>query len=309
MVDDDRLLTPAPPPNVLPGMTETSVLLHAEGGRSVGLTGVAVYPQGFVFELWLFQPPTGRHRGYAVEPAVVGLRFADGRFASVTVPAGPRPPGTDPARQRAIELLVRPTAASVVPSGARQQIWVSPLPPPGPVELTLTSADGRLLGAVELAGDDLLAAAGRALEVPVVGSFEPFFDATHAPALPPTGRRPESAREAEAEIRAAFRQVFTADRDGDAFLQDGEVLRGAMQEAAGAWPDVAATLQVGLGEVGFLDEVRAAVQYQLSWSGGGFAPQLGYAVLDGGRWKVARGTYCRLLESAGVQYPPPPPPY
>ena len=39
----------------------------------------------------------------------------------------------------------------------------------------------------------------------------------------------------------------------------------------------------------------------------GFGPQLGYAVRERGMWKVARSTYCQLLDAAGVHYPPPPP--
>ena len=56
------------------------------------------------------------------------------------------------------------------------------------------------------------------------------------------------------------------------------------------------------------DEVRAAVTFQLVWSGGaGFGPQLGYAVCERGTWKVARDTYGRVLALGGVSITPPPP--
>jgi hypothetical protein len=309
-VDDDAQVTPsrAPGENVLPGAAEVSMLLRLDDGSALGVTGVLVYPDGFLFELWLYRPDAPVGTGPTVPASsVLRLRYADGRAGETTVPGLPRPrPGR--AATRAPELLVLPRHATLGPGPARQQLWVSPLPPAGPVELNLTAVGGHQLAAATLSGDELLRAAGRAVEVWPGSPTEPAFDAALAPALPPAGPPPDDPDAALAEIRRAFQEVFTAYRDGLPFVQDGDVLRGAAEQARERWPEVAATLQVGLGEVAFLDEVRAAVQYQLSWSGpGGQAPQVGYAVLERGSWKVARGTYTRLLDAAGVQYPPPPP--
>jgi hypothetical protein len=62
---------------------------------------------------------------------------------------------------------------------------------------------------------------------------------------------------------------------------------------------------VTLGDITFLDAERAAVVYTLSFDGR-MAPQtdLGYAVLDDGRWKVSRETVCALIMRAGVTCPP-----
>lgn len=308
-MDDEHLagVSPAPPDNVLPGATETSLLVRLDDVTAVAVTGVVACPQGFLFELCLYQRGRSHRRGIVVEPAVLRVRYADGRGGELRVPDGLRPRTFGGAATHS-ELLVVPWGSSPGPGPARQQIWVSPLAPEGPVELALASVDGRPMGRFELAGAELLQAAARAVEVWPAGRSVPPFEARLAPALPPEGVAPANRGEAATEIRYAFEEVFTAGRDGFGYVQDGEVLRAPAQVAGQRWPEVAESLRVGLGELVFLDAVRAAVQYQLSWSGPAEqGPQIGYAIRELGRWKVARGTYTSLLDAAGVPHPPPPP--
>ena len=60
-----------------------------------------------------------------------------------------------------------------------------------------------------------------------------------------------------------------------------------------------------LGDIVFLDAERATLVYTLSFDGR-MAPQtdVGYAVVDDGRWKVSRETVCALILRAGVTCPP-----
>lgn len=305
---------PGPAENVLPGAGETSILLAVDDATSVGITGVRGYPDGFAFEIWLFRAdrPSGRRDWVAPpQPVRLGVRSSDGRAGETVVPVVARPaPASRSAVPEEGALLVLPKSAFLGPGPMRQEVWVSPLPSAGPVEIAITGLEGQPLTRAELSGEEIRRAAARAIEVwPAEPPAGPAFDAVHAPPLPPPGAPPSDADESLQEIRAAFRQAFTGtSRDPLAAVQDGVVLRGAVEQAGHAWPEVAVTIQVGLGEVAFLDDVRAAVQYQLSWSGAGeFGPQLGYAVRERGKWKVARDTYCRLLDLPGVQYPPAPP--
>jgi hypothetical protein len=75
------------------------------------------------------------------------------------------------------------------------------------------------------------------------------------------------------------------------------------------FPVEAATTRVALGQVVFLDGVRAAVQFELLRKGSfSLGPQVGYAVRERDGWKVARDTYTRVIGMAGIPIPPPPPP-
>lgn len=301
-----------PAENVLPGATQASLLLQIDEQTSVGVTGVRSYPNGFSLELWLFsvgRPPGRRGAVAPPEPAQLRVRYADGRTGQTTVPPVPRP--APMSGSPADEILVLPLRSHLGPGPMRQDVWISPLPSEGVVEVSLTTLPGQLLAAGELSGDEIRRAADRSVEVwPAAPPAAPVFDAELAPPLPAAGTAPVDAAAAAEAIRSAFRAAFDRSNGDERFevVQDGPVLRGAAEEAGRRWPEVAASIRVAVGEIVFLDELRAAVQYQLSWAGpGGVGPQLGYAVRERGTWKVARGTYCRLLDAAGVQYPPPPP--
>jgi hypothetical protein len=60
----------------------------------------------------------------------------------------------------------------------------------------------------------------------------------------------------------------------------------------------------------FIDETHAIVQFTLTVPGHGpiLTDRVGYAVLDGGRWKVALRTVCDLLSLGGLGTQGPPAP-
>ncbi len=289
-----------PPDGELPAGSDLTGILGRDDDIAVALAGVQVFSTGFLFEVRLLQRRSSSSRHVPPAPTPIRVSYADGSSGEAWIPHGPARSISVAAGSRGAVLVV-PRGAGGRPGDQRQELWVSPLPPPGPVEISLPGVETLTPGRVVLPGEALRDAASRA--VPLWsgdGGAEPPFDAAFAPALPPAGVAPSDADDAVAAVRAAFRRAFAGPGDDDRFeaVQDGEVLRWPAQEAARRWPEVAGTIRVGLGEVAFLDEARAAVQYQLTWSGAGdFGPQLGYAVRERGSWKVARGTYCRLLDA------------
>jgi hypothetical protein len=72
-------------------------------------------------------------------------------------------------------------------------------------------------------------------------------------------------------------------------------------------------LDVTVDYVRFLDEDEAEVGYQLLMPGPrpmpglmpGAFPSKGYAVRQGGTWKMARATYAELVGHLGIAVPPP----
>jgi hypothetical protein len=185
------------------------------------------------------------------------------------------------------------------------------LPPAGPVEFEVSLPNGKKAkGSID--GALLLEAADRAVQLwPDQEVQPPVIDTEAAPVLPPPGTSPADPETARQQIRSAYLSALDhidPSPDPMVFIQDGPALEGARQQARANHPGPTGTIRVALGEIVFIDEVRAALHFQLNWSGAmTFGPQLGYAVLEGGRWKVARDTYCRILGWAGVTCPPPPP--
>jgi hypothetical protein len=166
---------------------------------------------------------------------------------------------------------------------------------------------------VTIEGADLLAAAESAIRLwPDEPETLPAVDFSNAPSLPSGGIAPADAQAAEAAIRAAFSQLFDNGpgraTDPLAAVQDGPAFTGVLEQVRARFPDEAATTRVVTGGVAFLDEVRAAVHFQLLRTGQfRVGPQLGYAVCERGRWKVARDTYTGVISRAGVPIPPAPP--
>lgn len=306
--------TSLPPSNLLPGIADVARVLVRADDLVVAIVGGQAYPQGFSFEVWLMSAPGQLrplmdHRGL-LSQFQFAVEFSDGRRGQllplngqvVTGGHGDLPAG---------DVLVVPRQGHGGGSMWRQEVWVSPLPPAGPLRIVVR-AEALPETSTELSGDVLRSAAERAeplrLEAQPHG---PVLDPISAPPLPPAGIAPTEPEIAEHDVRNAFTRAFTSTRESGSPLeavQDGAVLAGAAAQARRAWPVAAATMQVAIGDVAFLDPVRAAVQYQPYWEGAmDVGPQLGYAVLEDGSWKVARDTYCTLLGWAGVTWPPPPP--
>lgn len=301
-----------PPDNWAPGIVPLSLVVTNSAGAAIFISRIAAYPNGMEFELTtVMRAPTRDETGpkaimHGGPATLFGVEYANGARATL-------PPSEATPTDNAARLTLVPYGGSGTEAVIRQTIWAAPLPPPGPVTLaaawpshglseTSTSFDGGLV----------LEAAERAVQLwPDEPEREPEADFSNAPALPPAGAPPEDPERAEREIRTAFAFVFNSQpppHDPLLAVQDGPALAGAAQELGRRFPLESSTSRIALDRVVFLDEVRAAITFQLLWAGApGFGPQLGYAVRDRGTWKVARDTYCRVLGWAGVQCPPAPP--
>jgi hypothetical protein len=112
----------------------------------------------------------------------------------------------------------------------------------------------------------------------IVQAFEDAFDGTSLPA----------ARDAATQDGAELSQLR---RDVLAYAQR---FGYTAEQLAGTKIDVL--------EVSFIDETHATVRFTLTVPGRGavIVDKVGYAVLDGGRWKVALRTACDLLSLDGV---------
>jgi hypothetical protein len=142
--------------------------------------------------------------------------------------------------------------------------------------------------------------------------------------IKPRPRRPDDRDAAEAAVEDAFETVFSADAAVElrcAAIEGGTNLAETMAEVSERFT-AAAGLDVAVEQVRFLSDDEAEVSFVLLFPGGpgpgAFAPigpmgpgtarlaEVGHAVLVDGAWKVARETYCRLVQRVGVQCPPPP---
>ena len=76
----------------------------------------------------------------------------------------------------------------------------------------------------------------------------------------------------------------------------------AAANAAGqAHPQIAAASVPVVLQVVFTDPKDAAVLYEIDYQGSPVVgPKIGYAVLDGGTWKVTRATFCGDINNAGT---------
>jgi hypothetical protein len=122
---------------------------------------------------------------------------------------------------------------------------------------------------------------------------------------------PVDAVAARTAIVHAFQDAF----DGaslpsarDAATQDGTELAQlrrdvlAYAQRFGYTAEQLAGTKIDVLEVSFIDETHATVRFTLAVPGRGavIVDKVGYAVLDGGRWKVALRTACDLLSLDGV---------
>jgi len=312
----------APPSNILPAVLPLTRVVARNEGVVAALVGAAVYPSGVELRLTVrSQEPMNQRTIHSLlspyEPGAgalqVGVLLADGSRAS------------HPTRSRPHQGRLTPRAGGSESSTSWRDLWLWPLPPAGPVEVFLTwPAAGLAEQSTVLDGAQLQAAAVDAVELwPAQaegtltpqwyawgGPGEPHARAPVPPALPPAGEQPADATAALAAVRTAFEQALTA-ADGGSIehaVQDGAVLGAALEQARASFPEAVATAWAEVTEVVFLDPLRAAVRFAVHYTGGAeFGQQIGYAVLEGNRWKVAYDTCARVLGWAGVITPPTPP--
>jgi hypothetical protein len=169
---------------------------------------------------------------------------------------------------------------------------------------------GGMLGyAIGRSGDDQTTAT----------SIVALDDGTPGPDGNATAYEPANVDAAKAEIAGAFSDAF----DGgvpepvkSAAIQDGASLQTLTrrsleraQEFGFTRAELAGT-SISVRATSFIDETHAIVQFTLTVPGHGaiLTDRVGYAVLDGGRWKVALRTVCDLLSLGGLgaQCPPAP---
>jgi ClpX C4-type zinc finger len=137
--------------------------------------------------------------------------------------------------------------------------------------------------------------------------------------IKPRPGRPADRDAAEAAIEEAFETVFGPDVAIDArcaAVEGGANLASTMQETQDRFGGRLG-VDVSVDHVRFLGDDEAEVSFVIILPGsvgpmpgmGGYPtriPNLGYAVLVDGTWKVARETYCGQVQRIGVQCPPPP---
>jgi hypothetical protein len=127
----------------------------------------------------------------------------------------------------------------------------------------------------------------------------------------PQPRRPRDRDAAETAIEDAFETVYTSSQPDDvrcAAIEGGANLAGTMKEAHQARQRFRGTseMDVIVEHIRFVGEDEAEVSFVLVFPGGPLPrlPTAGHAVLIDGEWKVARQTYCNLVQTLGVHCPP-----
>jgi hypothetical protein len=139
--------------------------------------------------------------------------------------------------------------------------------------------------------------------------------------IKPRPPRPADRDAAELAVEGAFDTVFGPDADFAArcaAIEGGDNLAATMSEVSDRFTSRHG-LDVSVEHVRFLGDVEAEVSFVLLFPGvvgpstmgpmgvrPGRLAEVGYAVLDDGVWKVARETYCGLVQRLGIQCPPPP---
>jgi hypothetical protein len=126
------------------------------------------------------------------------------------------------------------------------------------------------------------------------------------------GPPPEDEETARSDVGRAFAAMFDVAEDGSIVAVDGgSNLRASLEEAGqrhGVGVDPAER-SVQVDGLVFINDHEARVTYSVHITGPfSGTPVLrgrpGRAVLVDGQWKVARGTFCALMQLAGVDCPP-----
>jgi hypothetical protein len=138
-----------------------------------------------------------------------------------------------------------------------------------------------------------------------------------SPGAESSGVAPADVEAATSEVKWAFHDAYSGgvpDNVRAAAVQRGDELevyrRTAVKYAQrfGYTPEQLAKTTVTVLSVLFIDETHAAARFTISIPGHGdvLADRIGYAVVDGGRWKVSLRTACDTLSLGGLlqQCPP-----
>jgi hypothetical protein len=124
------------------------------------------------------------------------------------------------------------------------------------------------------------------------------------PSLPPAGSQPSDSGSAKSAVQTAFETVYGhGPNDQKLRLLEGadQAVVAAGDAAARAYPQISAGSTPVVLQVVFTDSKDAAVLYEIAYHGSPtVGPKVGYAVLDGGTWKVTRATYCGDINNAGT---------
>jgi hypothetical protein len=130
--------------------------------------------------------------------------------------------------------------------------------------------------------------------------------------IKPPRVNPANRDEAEDAIERAYETVLVSDLSDPeraAAIESGGNLVATMREVQARYP-LRTRIDVTIEYVRFLDEDEAEVGFTLLMPGpaavpGMQIPSRGYAVRQGGVWKMARATYAELVGRLGVTVPPP----
>ncbi|EIV93847.1 hypothetical protein FraQA3DRAFT_3563 [Frankia sp. QA3] len=301
-----------PPENVVPGIVPVMAVIGRTADTAIVLAGLAACEDGVTVtvEVLLRRGDPGEaelspNRGWLHGAPVrvpLRVRFADGTEATgPDSPFGPPAPSFDrdaTGPTPGVTLAFR--GSSSIPGRTRLRYWLRPLPPPGPVTFTTSFAERDLAeSTLTVDGALIRSAAEQAIELWPAG-----------PALPADASPPADPAAARAAVQAAFTQAFTGGTgDPQAVLsavQDGPSLLATLALLRARFPDSVRTARPIVEEVVFLGPDRAAVRFEIFYgSRSRSGRRIGHAVLDGGRWKVTRQTYCQVMSWAGVPCPPP----
>ncbi len=123
--------------------------------------------------------------------------------------------------------------------------------------------------------------------------------------LPSAGQQPTDAAAAQAAVVNAFDTVYTPDSPTSEKAALIEGFSGQIVVAAAAvdrkYPSLTASVTPQVLQVVFTSPTDAAVLYATNYQGHTvMGPKIGYAVLDGGTWKVTRATFCQDIDNAGA---------
>jgi hypothetical protein len=166
---------------------------------------------------------------------------------------------------------------------------------------------------VDLDADVLRAAAGRAEVLwddgPAVapGPDHPGVaeSAVYAPEPRPTGPPPDDEAAARAAIERAFAGMHDMDGDEAVNVEGGRRLGGVLRDLHQRYGSAVAGAVQQVERVTFLDATSAAVLFSVWLGQSPYLPGArGDAVLEDGRWRVARSTFCGLVSRVGIVCPP-----
>ena len=122
---------------------------------------------------------------------------------------------------------------------------------------------------------------------------------------------PSDGAAAERAIREAFETVYSSDQRDEvrlAAIEGGTHLAATMEQARQARQAFRGTskMEITVEAIRFIAEDEALVSFVLVFPAEPLSrlPSNGAAVLIDGEWKVARQTYCDLVQSLGVECPP-----